>query len=231
MRESRSWRKSEPRTESLRVSAFAAHRDALINISSPRGAKVLQCCSGRWSGTTCQCAKSPGERHFEPSGLEIGDRYRARAKLRGWSRSGAADWGDVRCLSGRSAFGPVRAAQQRAVLVILTATARCSPTLAAKSRRWLREPTPAAPSHAGGVRPRSGGRLPCVTCSSNQSVADSDGLLARTGESRCSEQSVALDRGLLARAGRWLPLRLAAASSGKPPRQRLDRCRRRCCDA
>ncbi len=58
------------------------------------------------------------------------------------------------------------------------------------------------------------------TCSSNQSVADSDGLLARTGESRSSEQSVAFDRGLLARTGRWLPLRLAAGNGPGAVRQR-----------
>ncbi len=73
-------------------------------------------------------------------------------------------------------------------------------------RRWLREPTLTK------CEPAVWDRLLCVTCSSNQSVADSGGLIARTGESRCCVQSGAFDRGLLARAGRWLPLWLAAGS-------------------
>ena len=46
------------------------------------------------------------------------------------------------------------------------------------------------------------GPSPCVTCSSNQTVAASGGLLARTGKPRASEQSGAFARELLARTGK-----------------------------
>jgi hypothetical protein len=49
-------------------------------------------------------------------------------------------------------------------------------------------------------------------CSSNQFVADSGGLLARTGRSRSSEQSGHFHCGLGARTGCRLPLQLADAS-------------------
>ncbi len=50
---------------------------------------------------------------------------------------------------------------------------------------------PTGRSESSGVRsePAVWGPLPCVTCSSNQTVAASGGLLARTGKPRSTEQS------------------------------------------